>query len=175
MCEFPDFTLHNLPKFHEYSDLSVHFRNGEVHNKSALFSPVDIENAGVIDYFDNRSIHSIAYKESWPCGWLCSEKTLLEEYNIDEITKISDIGAEPSESVTTEKVDTLFNSLAEVLDTHDYIRNRDIVDSEVNRIRAIVENFEDPECPHNLPKIQAISFISRNFLGSEMLFSCRSE
>ena len=169
---FSNSVFYATPRFHKYSDLSLHFRNGEVHNKSAFFSPVDIENAGVIDYYDRHSNHSIAYRENGSFGWLCSETAILDKHNIDEIMKVTDIDAEPNKQVATEKVDTLFNSLVEILDTHNFVTSRDIVDSEVERIKRVVENFDDRDYPHNLPKIQALSFISRNFFGSEMFFSC---
>lgn len=167
--KFPHSVFYAAPRFHRYLDLNVNFRNGEVHNRSILFSPVDIENANISYSSDN---HSIAYKADWSYGWLCSRPKEVNECNIGEIMNVTDTGAKPSESVTTAKIDKIVNSLAEISFECGYIKSRDIIDSEVSRIKEMtIKQFGDRDCPRNLPKIQAISSISRNCFGSEMLFS----
>ena len=169
--DFPRSAFYATPEFHEYSDLNKHFKNGKVHEYSALFSPTDIDNANVISSSGN---HAIAYEANKSYGWLCSEPREIGGYNIDEIVEITDKDTRITEMSTEKKIEEIFGSFLEIPSARRYGLTRESIDLEENRIREIIGKRFDDQDPHsNLPKIQTINSISRSIFGSEMLFSLR--
>lgn len=169
--DFLGSAFYATPRFHEYPDLNKHFKNGEVHKHSALFSPTDIDKANVLS---GGGDHAIAYEANKSYGWLCSETRKIGSYNIDEIVEITDKDTRITEMSTEKKIEEIFRSFLEIPSARRYGLTRESIDLEENRIREIIGKRFDDQDPHsNLPKIQTINSISRSIFGSEMLFSLR--
>ena len=171
-AKFPNSVFYAAPEFHECCELNRHFVNGNVHERSALFSPVDIEKACVINYYNANSNHSIAYEKNSGHGWLCSKPQEINIHKAKEIIEITDENIDILKIPTEEKMKRMTESLLNISSEHGYGITNYTIEYEIQRVHELIEEkFSDLKYHPNIPRIQVVSSFFRNCIGSDILFS----